>query len=99
MNSLLDLVVATRTKKKKLVFFQSKREAEKATLVLRSMLVEDLEKEKVVWFHSSMPAEWRDETVERFNKGEVRTLMTTVISEMVCYFDLIHPVSDLTRWT
>ncbi|TFK37835.1 P-loop containing nucleoside triphosphate hydrolase protein, partial [Crucibulum laeve] len=59
-----------------LVFFDNTKEAEAATKYLWSLLGSSLSS-KVVWFHSMMTAEFRDEQVENLQEGKLWGLCCT----------------------
>ncbi|KAI0040176.1 P-loop containing nucleoside triphosphate hydrolase protein, partial [Auriscalpium vulgare] len=59
-----------------LVFFDSMKEAELATLYLQSLLPPE-HKTKVEWFHSVMTSDYRSEETERLQRGEVWGFCTT----------------------
>lgn len=78
LSSMLDMVIPLRTNNQTLVFFQTKREAEKATIVMRSMLPTE-KHDTVIWFHAGMSSQWRSEVVEKFNKKEITHINSSVM--------------------
>ncbi|KAF9471648.1 hypothetical protein BDN70DRAFT_887875 [Pholiota conissans] len=59
-----------------LVFFDNTKEAEKAVTYLRTRLPDSLSK-KVLWFHSTMTQQYREEQVEAMRQGSVWGLCCT----------------------
>lgn len=82
MSSMLDMVVPLRTNNQTLVFFQTKKEAEKATIVMRSMLPPE-KRDMVIWFHAGMSRQWRAEMVDKFNKKEITHVNSSVMLSLV----------------
>lgn len=58
------------------VFFDSIQECEQAAQHLREKLPPDA-RHKIVWFHSHMSPEFREETLDAFRKGEIWGLCVT----------------------
>ena len=64
------------------VFFDSMKEAERAAKHLRGLLPDGL-KDKVVWFHSVMTQEYREEKTDAFRNSDVWGLCATDAFGMV----------------
>lgn len=68
--------------RKFMVFFDSKREAESASIFLRNRMPESL-KHKVKWFHAGMTEVFRKEELQLFREGDLWGLGMTDVGGMV----------------
>ena len=68
--------------RKFMVFFDSKREAELASIFLRTRMPENL-KHKVKWFHAGMTESFRKEELQSFKEGGLWGLGMTDVGGMV----------------